>query len=275
MHAPTPRAHDVIIIGAGPVGLLLAGLLARRGIRSLLLDRSLARPTHSQAIGITPPSLHILAALGLDKEMVRLGVPIRDCHVHGHTGHLGCATFRHLGGAYPFILSLPQQVTMQLLEEHLRDVEIRRGVEVHSLTQTPDCVTVETSSGPFSAPYAIGCDGCHSRVRDLLGVRATTRHYGCHFLMGDFVDKTQLGHDAHLFFTAEGAVESFPLPEGRRRWIVQTPSRLQDSQPGVISRLVRERTSLHLLPADQLNQSAFSPWRLDCDRLHHGRVILC
>jgi 2-polyprenyl-6-methoxyphenol hydroxylase-like FAD-dependent oxidoreductase len=93
--------------------------------------------------------------------------------------------------------------------------------------------------------------------------------------MGDFLDNTPLGADAHLFFTAAGAVESFPMPEGRRRWIVQTEQRLTEAVSDYISRTVRERTGINLHPADQLNQSSFSPWRLDCAQLHRGRVLLC
>ncbi|MDZ4287871.1 MAG: NAD(P)/FAD-dependent oxidoreductase [Prosthecobacter sp.] len=272
------KAYDVILVGAGPVGLLLGNLLGQYGMRVLLLERSLAPPSHSQAIGITPPSLQILALLDLDKPFLQLGIPIRDCHVHGHTGYLGCASFRHLGGAYPLILSLPQQITMRLLEENLLrypTVEIRRGMEVRGLRHEASQVIVETQDTNFAASYAVGCDGCHSHVRDLLRVPSRTHHYGRHFLMGDFLDKNQLGREAQLFFMPEGAVESFPLPDARRRWIVQTPSRMTDPPPGIISRLVRERCGFDLPAADQFNQSAFSPWRLDCRRIHHDRVILC
>lgn len=270
--------YDVILIGAGPAGLLLGNLLGQKGLRVLLLDRGLERPGHSQAIGITPPSLQILALLDLDQAFLQQGIPIRDCHVHGHTGYLGSASFRELGGGYPLILSLPQQITMRLLEENLiryPTVEIRRGHEVTGFCHEEGRVRVETQAGVFAAAYAVGCDGCHSLVRELLRVPARTHHYGCHFLMGDFLDNTPLGREAHLFFMPEGAVESFPLPGARRRWIVQTSARLTDPPPGIISRLVRERCGFDLPVSDQCNQSAFSPWRLDCDRLHQDRVLLC
>jgi 2-polyprenyl-6-methoxyphenol hydroxylase-like FAD-dependent oxidoreductase len=270
--------HDVIIIGAGPVGLLAAALAGRAGLRVLVLERRVEPLAHSQAIGITPPSLEILEAVGLAEAFVREGLPIRDCHVHGPTGGLGAASFRHIGGRYPFVLSLPQQITLRLLEDALAGVataEVRQGVEVTAVTQESDWLTVGTSAGAFSARYVLACDGCHSRMRGLLGIRSRTHHYARHFLMGDFTDHSGLAVEAHLFFMPQGAVESFPLPGGRRRWIVQTEERISEPPPDLIARLVRERCGIGLDPAHQINHSAFSPWRLDCERLFAGRVLLC
>lgn len=275
--------YDVVVIGAGPVGMVLGCLLGQGGMRVLLLDRRLRLPEHSQAIGITPPSLKILSRIGLADAFINQGVRIRDCHVHGHSGYLGCASFRKIPGPWPFVLSLPQRISMRLLEEKLAahaTVELRLGVEVNAISQDDAGVTVaattaDGSSLRFTAAYAAACDGCHSPARNLLNAPGALHHYGCHFVMGDFLDQSLLGSDAHLFFTASGAVESFPLPEGRRRWIVQTHQRLNEAPSALISTTVRERTGLQLNPEDQLNQTSFSPWRLDAARLHFGRVILC
>lgn len=274
---------EVILIGGGPIGLALGCLLGARGVRVLIVERRLALPSHSQAIGITPPTLAILAELGLDEAFVRHGLPIRDCQVHGQGGFTGTASFRQIPGSYPFILSLPQQISMRLLAEKLATyptVEIRRGQEVVSLDQNDREVVVgiTDSAGQISslrAPYAVGCDGHRSRVRDLLKLRCARRDYGHHFIMGDFHDRTSLGDEAHLFFTAEGAVESFPLPGGLRRWIVQTQQPGREPSADFISEIVRLRSGHRIIPEDQLNQSSFSPWRLDCEQIYDGRVILC
>lgn len=264
--------HEVVIIGAGPVGLLLGLLLGQRGMQVLILEQRMELPQQSQAIGITPPSLDILAAAGLAERFVQSGVCIRDCHVHGHTGRLGSVSFREIAGAHRFILSLPQRQTMRLLEEALKQqptVQLMRGVECIALSSQADGVTVQTPAAEFHAAFVVACDGCHSRVRELLGIRTKRHDYGCHFVMGDFIDRTAMRDAAHLFFTSAGAVESFPLPEGLRRWIVQT-----DDVAELVPQ-VRQRTGILLDSADQLNASTFAPWRLDCERLHQGRVLLC
>jgi 2-polyprenyl-6-methoxyphenol hydroxylase-like FAD-dependent oxidoreductase len=275
---------EVFIAGAGPVGLLLANLLGARGRRVLVVDKRPGPPAHSMAIGITPPSLHILARLGLDEEMIGRGVRIEKAHVHGERGYLDCVSFGALADRYPFILSLPQSVTMEVLEAGLRrypTVTLRRGVEVTAVRQTDDLGYVEltganrTQTEAVSAPWIAACDGGRSRLRELLHIRHTTTAYPAHFVMGDFADRTGWAGEAHLFFRADGAVESFPLPGGLRRWIVQTSIPMENAPRGFIGDVVRRRAGLDLPVEDQINQSAFSPHRLDCQRIVEGRLILC
>ncbi|GEP40810.1 FAD-dependent monooxygenase [Brevifollis gellanilyticus] len=273
-----PTDYDVAIVGAGPVGLLLAGLLGQRGLRVLVVDKRTEPLIHSQAIGITPPSLEILSKLGLEEEFVQQGVKIRDCQVFGHEQKLGCASFRDIPGAHRYILSLPQQKTLATLESKvasLPTVTLLRGMEITRLEQDAEMVSLGGEKILFTARWVIGCDGHKSRVRDLIQMRTRGGQYGCHFLMGDFEDHTSLGHEAHLWFTREGAVEAFPLPDGRRRWIVQTPQPVIGSDHGLISELVRQRAGLDLAVHDQLNQSPFSPRWLQAEQYHDGRVILC
>lgn len=270
-HAPSDAENEVAIVGGGPVGLLLACLLGQRGVRVVVLEKNTARETWSQAIGITPPSLRILSRLGLDEAFVARGVPIRECHVHGQSGQVGTASFREIEGRHRFVLSLPQVITMELLEAEVArhpSVKILRGAEVTAKKQDEHGVTLTVNGESLRAAYLVACDGHRSRIRELLRVRTSTKSYGCHFIMGDFEGHSGLGEDAHLFFTQEGAVESFPLPQGKRRWIVQ-------AQEGSIPELVRQRTGITLDSAAQLDQHAFSPRRLDCEQITDGRVLLC
>ncbi len=278
--SPTMKStdHDIAIVGAGPVGLLLAGLLGQKGLRVLIVDKRTEPLTHSQAIGITPPSLEILAHLGLDEEFVRRGVPIRDCHVHGQGGYLGCASFREIPGAHRYILSLPQQMTLSLLESKIStmpNVTLHRSMAITQIEQDAESVTLSGEGFTSTARWLVGCDGHKSRVRELIKMRGKGAPYGCHFLMGDFIDRTTLGDDAHLWFTQDGAVESFPLPDGRRRWIVQTKQAMPETKRGIISEIVRQRTGLDLAIEDQQNQSPFSPRWMQTEQYHDGRVILC
>ncbi|SKA97146.1 2-polyprenyl-6-methoxyphenol hydroxylase [Prosthecobacter debontii] len=274
---------EVIIIGAGPVGMLLGCLLGKKGMKVLILEQRSGLPTQSQAIGITPPSLEILARLGLDQAFVQQGLLIRECHVHGPTGHVGTASFREVHLEYPFILSLPQQISMRLLAEKLETfptVTLRRGVEVTSVRPTETEVQIEYADEQGSvtqlrAAYAVACDGHRSGVREKLRMRTTRQDYGHHFIMGDFTDHSGLGEEAHLYFTPTGAVESFPLPGGIRRWIVQTRQTDVSLPTGFISETVRIRTGMLIEKEAQLNQSHFSPWRLDCEQIYEGRVLLC
>jgi 2-polyprenyl-6-methoxyphenol hydroxylase-like FAD-dependent oxidoreductase len=267
--------YDVIIVGAGPVGLLLGCLLQQRGLHVRVLEKRVQTLAHSAAIGITPPSLHILGQLGLAEEFVLAGIKVHDCFVHGHLGLLGRLSFRDIPDVYPFILSLPQVDTIAILRRKLGEEIILTGCEVTQIQQHEDGCVVETPKGSLYAKYVVGCDGVRGRVRELIGMPAPGKAYDCHFVMGDFVDRSDLGDEAHLFFTSTGSVESFPLPNGLRRWVVQTDQRLNAPPVGLVSDLARERTGLGPLAEDQRNEYTFTPHYFNCDRYYDGRVILC
>jgi 2-polyprenyl-6-methoxyphenol hydroxylase-like FAD-dependent oxidoreductase len=270
---------EVAIAGAGPVGLLLANLLGEGGIRTIVLEQRTGLPATSQAIGITPPSLAILSRLELAEKFVARGIPIRDVFVHGDDGLVGCCSFRRIAGAHPFVLSLPQRLSMMLLEEKLSGydcVSLVRNATVTGLAHHDEHVMLQTDDGRFiTAAFVVGCDGHRSMVREMMKVRSTSREYACHFVMGDFTGHSGMGDDGHVFFTAEGAVESFPLPEGLRRWIVQTEEPMKETSPGFMSAVVRRRTGLTLDSHQQITQTWFTPRRLDCHAYVKGRSILC
>jgi 2-polyprenyl-6-methoxyphenol hydroxylase-like FAD-dependent oxidoreductase len=276
---------DVIIVGAGPVGLLLGNLLGQAGLHVVILEKRTGPLAQSAAIGITPPSLHILSKLGLEHAFMDRGVKVRDCIIHGESGRLGSVTFRDIPDKFRWILSLPQTGTMALLQQNLAEfpnVKLHSGVEVIGVKSCADRAVVEfvsqnSDAAPvrWSARWVVACDGARSSVREHLGIDAPGRTYPCHFIMGDFVERTSLGDEAHLFFMADGAVESFPLPNGLRRWIVQTSEFMHPAPPNYISEIVKRRTGIVLSPDDQTNDSAFTPRRYDCSRYHQGKVILC
>jgi 2-polyprenyl-6-methoxyphenol hydroxylase-like FAD-dependent oxidoreductase len=110
--------RDVIIVGAGPVGLLLANLLGARGIPTDLFDKRAGPLMSSMAIGITPPSLDILSVLDLDGVFRDAGVPVRHAEVYELGTRVGRLDFAGIASNYPFFLSLPQARTVEILRQN-------------------------------------------------------------------------------------------------------------------------------------------------------------
>lgn len=271
---------DVVIVGGGPVGLLLGNLLGQEGIRCAVVERRETALTESRAIGVTPPSLDIMRSIGLDGAFVSAGVRVDTAFVHDERGCLGRMYFGGLPGAYPFILSLPQAETVRMLREGLGrfgSVDYFEGDTVTDVKHGPDGVEVIGERGgsreTWRASFAVGCDGVRSVVRRLIGVPQRRHSYGSSFLMGDFEDGSGLGAEAHLFFTPTGSVESFPLPGGLRRWIVQ--AKIGDEREGLLVRRVRALSGYDLGDSVQVWESGFAPQRADCVRYSDGRVVLC
>ncbi|MFP5367155.1 MAG: FAD-dependent oxidoreductase [Actinomycetes bacterium] len=278
-------AIDVVIVGAGPVGLYLAARLLQEGLSVRVLEQRKGRNLHSRAIGIHPPALEALDRLQLAAAMVQEGVPIRTGMAVSGGKTVGTMSFSGVSEEYPFVLSLPQFRTEQLLEERVQELDggaIVRGARVTGLEDDGDraAAVVEPSErgtsrgGRFEASFVVAADGARSPLRDLLGVPVKTRHYPDHYLMGDFSDAGDHGQMAVLFLEPEGIVESFPLPGGLRRWVVRLGRPFGACDAVQLSRLVLQRTGI--LPAAGTNTmlSAFSVRSTLARHTVAGRVLL-
>jgi len=278
---------DIIIIGAGPVGLLLANLLGKRGLRILVAERRTNPQKGSMAIGITPPSLDILSQLDLDREFMNQGIPITEASVYENGLRLGDVDFSKLPTDHHCILSLPQAKTISLLRKKLRSypsVTVLDGLQFVSRTETSSGLSVQlkdvdsSACFDFTASYLIGCDGHRSAVRHHVRIPFPGHLYHTQFFMADFSDKTGWGHEARLYFGSEGSVEVFPLTEERRRWIVQMPLSAQPDVPRLATMVIEQverRTGIDLSHNPAVFESWFRPQRRVAKTYCQGRVLLC
>lgn len=192
-------SEKVIVVGGGPVGLMLALVLARQGVPSVVLEAR-AEPTardESRAIVWMPKGLKLLDRLGISGGFASRGVRRTAHEFWAHGRPLLKTDFGRLGGDHPYTLQLPQHDSEVLLEAAAREtglVEVRRGHRVVGVGQAVGrrgaeaTATVEGPEGGYelSGPWAVGCDGAKSRVRGMLGIGQRWRDYGADSAVADF-----------------------------------------------------------------------------------------
>jgi 2-polyprenyl-6-methoxyphenol hydroxylase-like FAD-dependent oxidoreductase len=186
---------DVLIVGAGPTGLMLANQLGRWGIRPIVIDRHSGPAEQSRAMAVHARTLEIYAKLGIaDRalELGRRGIAANLWAGGARRARIPLADMGKGQSAYPFVLMLGQDDNERILGDHLRrfDIAVRWNTELVALDQQPDHVTA-TIKGPdgalqaIAATYVAGCDGGRSAVREMNGIRFPGAAYEHVFFVAD------------------------------------------------------------------------------------------
>jgi 2-polyprenyl-6-methoxyphenol hydroxylase-like FAD-dependent oxidoreductase len=248
---------DVAIAGAGPTGLLLAAELAMRGVRVVVLERNVERPTFVRAFNLNARSLEILDRRGIVERFLAEGPKVPFTHFAALDAPLDLAA---LDTDHPYVLGIPQTRTEALLEAHALEqgAELRWGHAVADFAQDDDGVTIELDIATDAAPpgasrtlrvrWLVGCDGGRSTVRKRAGIgfpgSAATRWA----LLGDveLADPASLSFGNHQ--TPRGGVFVIPRP-GYVRVIVSEPAPPADADAPVTLEALRDAVA-HVLGRD-------------------------
>lgn len=185
------NSTDVLVVGAGPVGLTAAAELRRHGVECRIIDRLRTPPRYAKAVGIQPRTLEIWEDMGLLRTALDAASELSGQLIFVN-GQEVARMELSLPADVPYgFLGLPQYETERILAEHLAlfGTRIERGVELATFEQDADGVTATLagSSGTdtIRARYLIGCDGAHSTVRKGLGLRFEGGAFPEAYMLGD------------------------------------------------------------------------------------------
>ena len=245
---------DVLVVGAGPVGLMMAGELARHGIKPRIIEKAPAPSDKSKAFGIHARTMEIFENLGIVERFLKEGNICNGLNFYDEGKELAEIDLSHIESKYPFVLILAQSITERLLAEHLYSfgIEVERETELIGFEQSSEEVTarVKRKDGGeelINCAYLVGCDGAHSTTRHLLKLDFKGDPYPNYWLLADCDIKWQYPKQRLAFFIhPKGSIAYFPFVGDRGRLIFELPHAGEDveqSEPTIedVKRLADER----------------------------------
>ncbi|MDT0157558.1 NAD(P)/FAD-dependent oxidoreductase [Microbacterium sp. ARD32] len=263
---------DVIIAGAGPVGLLLGCLLAGRGADVLIVEKRRGSDERSRAIGIHPPGMAALDVAGIGPAVRAEAVALGGGEAHARGRLLAAVPF---GAARP-ALTLAQHRTDALLRARLQQVggTIRAGSAVTGFRDEGSRVRVRTADGEFVAPFLVLADGVRSALRRAAGIGWIARGRAARYAMIDIPRAEPGDRVARIHCEPAGLVESFPLPEGVQRWVIRRTDDRDAVTADGFTRIIRSRTGIGIHVPKGLSPTTFTAAQHRAEHLARGRVAL-
>ncbi|RUS93460.1 hypothetical protein DSM106972_096090 [Dulcicalothrix desertica PCC 7102] len=212
---------DVLIVGAGPTGLLLAAQLRRFGINVRLVDQKPQPSDQSRAISVFARTLEIFDKLGVAEEMIKRGRQLHGINLYNDGKRIAHVGLDNIDSFFPFVLSLPQTETEKILTQLVESlgVKIERSVTFTALEQDNDSVTAtlwhpDGEEEHCRAAWMVGCDGARSAVRKAASLVDKGNNIPALFLLADAKTYWQLDkNEFHIFFSSNGELAAFPLPQ--------------------------------------------------------------
>ncbi|GAA4545558.1 FAD-dependent monooxygenase [Amycolatopsis samaneae] len=278
---------EVLVVGAGPVGLTVAGELVRRGVRVRVVDGASGPATSSRALATHPRTLEICHQMEVLDDLLPRGRRVRHFTIHLKGRRLISfdADYSRMPTRFPFSLMVDQVVVEQVLRDALRrrGVEVEWGVELTEFDRRAAEVTARLRHAGgreerVVVPWLVGTDGAHSLVRRTLGIRllgdATQT-----WLNADVVLDVDLPRDSnHLVHHGKGTLLLVPFPEPGKWRIVDTEDSAHAGEPDVVRNRLADKLSralgrpVEVPPPSWL--SVFTVQQRKVERMREGRCFV-
>jgi 2-polyprenyl-6-methoxyphenol hydroxylase-like FAD-dependent oxidoreductase len=268
----TELDSDVLIVGAGPVGLFLANECARRGMRWRLVEERASQSEHSKALAIFSRTMEIFDMAGIVAPFVDAANRVTSVAVMAHDRTLARMEFKPQDSPYSYVAMVPQNVTEKILAEELRKKGGRVEYETTFITaeQRNDYVSATLDHKGqriiIKASFVVGCDGAHSAIRHLLNIPFAGAEYKDSFVLADIDTNDAVPASELLLCPSEfGPVAIFPMSSTRRR-IVASIEEPEGDVPSLelVQRILAQRAPT-IAKAHGLHWSSYF-------RIHHRHV---
>lgn len=260
---------DILIVGAGPVGLFLANECARRGLRFRLIEQRSSQSEHSKALAIFPRTLEVFDMAGIAAPFLEQANRVTSVAVITHDRTLAHMRFEPENTPYSFVAVVPQNVTERLLAEGLqrKGGVIEYDTSFTAADQHDDGVSVTVNhkgeQHNITASFVAGCDGARSQVRHALNLPLEGGDYDDVFMLADIETNNSLPSDELQLCTSEfGPAAVFPINANRRRFVAIVDQQEGDAPSLDLVRKMLDQRGPRGLEAHSLNWSSYF-------RIHH------
>jgi 2-polyprenyl-6-methoxyphenol hydroxylase-like FAD-dependent oxidoreductase len=221
---------EVLIVGAGPTGLMLANQLGRRGVRAAIIDRHSGPAQQTRAMAVHARTLEIYAKLGIVERSLELGQRGTGANMWANgkwTARIPIGDIGRSMSAFPFILMLGQDDNERIMGAKLRDwgINVQWNTELIALEQALGHVDAtlmqpDGSTRKVTAAWVAGCDGARSPVREMSGITFPGAPYEHVFFVADTEATGSMKPDElNVYLWHDGFHLFFPM-RGRDRWRV-------------------------------------------------------
>jgi 2-polyprenyl-6-methoxyphenol hydroxylase-like FAD-dependent oxidoreductase len=273
------RDPQVLVVGAGPTGLLLAAELERRGIPCLLIDALDAPRGWDRATVVHERSLQILEALGIVDGVLDVGVRTRASRILSDGVLLGEVDLALTGSRYGFQVGVSEEVTESVLTAHLEAVggAVTRSTALVGLQSGEDAVTAtlerDGERREVVVRWVVGCDGMHSVVREAVGIAFPGADIDARWGVFDAtLDGWEDDFDVVFAHLDQPPVILTPLPGRRWRVYLRPTSETSDLVAEAAEVLLRHVPGVGFARVE--NPTRFRCHSRVADRYRSGRVLL-
>jgi 2-polyprenyl-6-methoxyphenol hydroxylase-like FAD-dependent oxidoreductase len=214
-------SSDVLVVGAGPTGLLLALVLARLGLRPRVIDAAEGPGTTSRALAVQARTLEFYRQVGLAKEVMDRGLVLGAVNLWRRgdlAAHFDLTSDGTGLSPYPFGVIFPQDEHEALLVAHLEaaGIVVERRTTIHAVEDRGTAIVAhgQGPAGPvsFEARYLAGCDGARSVVRSSIGASFPGGTYEHLFYVADVTASGRpMNKELHVLLDDAGFLGVFPL----------------------------------------------------------------
>jgi len=240
---------SVLIVGAGPTGLMMACKLAQYGISFRIIDKKPEASKQTNAAVLHKRSLEILDQMGIVDRFLKEGNRATELRMHGERAMIATIPLDHGDCYYKFALMLPQYKTEKLLNDYLEENHrrIERSVELIDLKQEGSEVysTLKYANGNtevVKSQWVIGCDGIGSTIREKSSISFGGEDFPQEFLVADICLETSLSVQGIDGFLGQKIMGIFPLGEDRYRVVANMGKTTQTISEPDIRQMVENRT---------------------------------